>query len=87
MQSSIPVILTRPPPPVLILDSVFGGTTYLGGKFDAFVNIFYVLGVFSGGGGVRFWGMWEAGENPHQEIAGINVATNLQGNQAKERVI
>ena len=28
---------------------VLGGNTYLGGKFDAFFNVFCVLGVFLGG--------------------------------------
>ena len=27
-----------------------GGNTYLGGKFDAFFNVFCILGVFLGGG-------------------------------------
>ena len=43
---------------VLILDSRFwGGNTYLGGKFDAFFNVFCIFGVFLGG-------IWDSGGNP-----------------------
>ena len=34
-----------------------GGNTYLGGKFDAFFNVFCILGVFLGG-------IWDSGGNP-----------------------
>ena len=44
------------------------GNTYLGGKFDAFCNVFCVLGVFLGGN-LGFWGV----KSP-QEIARINTA-------------
>ena len=46
---------------------VLGGNTYLGGKFDAFFNVFCILGVFLGGN-LRFWG-----GNPPLEIAGNNT--------------
>ena len=49
---------------VLILDSGFWGTTYLGGKFGSFFNIFHVLGVFLGEFGIL---------GLPQEIAGINT--------------
>ena len=49
---------------------VLGGNTYLGGKFDAFFNVFCILGVFLGGGDLGFWG--GGGEYP-QEIAGNNT--------------
>ena len=40
---------------MLILDSSFWmGNTYLRGKFDAFFNVFCILGVFLGDLG--FWG-------------------------------
>ena len=48
-------LLARNHTSVLILDSRFWGDTYLGGKFDAFLNDFCILGVFSGRG-LRFWG-------------------------------
>ena len=49
---------------------VLGETTYLGGKCDAFFNIFYVLSVFPGG-------IWDSeGEFP-QEIAGINTGQSV----------
>ena len=52
---------------MLILYSRFWGNTYLGGKFDAFFNVFCILGVFLGGGNLGFWR-----ESP-QEIAGNNT--------------
>ena len=55
--------------PVLILDSRFWGNTYLGGKFDAFLDVFCILGVFLGGGGI-----WNSGGGISQEIAGNNTA-------------
>ena len=53
---------------VLILDSVLWGDTYLGGKFDAVFNVFFVFWVF----------FWEGkfgilGENSPQEIAENNT--------------
>ena len=46
---------------------VLGGNTYLGGKFDAFFNVFFcILGVFLGGN-LGFWGEFS------QEIAGNNT--------------
>ena len=49
---------------------VLGGeNTYLGGKFEAFFNVFFgILGVFLGGFGILGGG----GESP-QEIAGNNT--------------
>ena len=46
---------------MIILDSRFGGITYLGDKFDAFFNVFRVLGVFLGDLFCFFWG---GGVNP-----------------------
>ena len=47
--------------PVLILDSRFWGDTYLGDKFDAFFNVFCILGVFLGGG---IWDSGGGGKSP-----------------------
>ena len=49
---------------------VLGGeNTYLGGKFDAFLNVFCILGVFlERGWNFRFWG-----GGGSQEIAGNNT--------------
>ena len=62
----------------LILDSRFWeGETHMGGKFDAFFDVFFcILGVFLGGGGnLGFWGECpRRGEIP-QEIAGNNTGT------------
>ena len=55
--------------PMLILDSRFWGDTYLGGEFDAFFNVFCILGVFLGG----IWDSGGGGKSP-QEIAGNNTA-------------
>ena len=41
----------------------------MGGKFDAFLNVFCILGVFLGGFGILGRGI------PPQEIAGNNTAT------------
>ena len=45
---------------MLILDSVLwgggGGTAYVGGKFDAYFNVFLYFGRFSGEGDLGFGG-------------------------------
>ena len=61
---------------MLILDSVLwggggGGAAYVGGKFDAFFNVFCISGVFLGGGEFGI-----LGESP-QEIAGNNTVLCL----------
>ena len=46
---------------------VLGGeNTYLGGKFDAFFNVFFILGVFLG--------IWDSEGGIPQEISGNNTA-------------
>ena len=52
-----------------------GGTTYLGGKLDAFFNFVCVLGVFLGG----IWDSGGGGVNSPQKIAGINTAGRFVG--------
>ena len=61
---------------MLILDSRFWLDTYLGGKLDAFFNVFCILGVFLGGFGILGGG--GGGIPPaRQEIDGNNTGTSL----------